>query len=331
MDAAGWTTAARIYNSAVASWAIAAAWEIGALDELEAAGVLDSDDYALSNGLNPPATLAMFRALSSAGVVHRDGTKITPTDSFQELRQTASLFHWLVRGSAELFRQMPSVLREENRVGDFYRRDPAAIARACKDISTFCYDPWFWRAMDGLDFDVRAVADLGCGSGERLVQILRRYPAARGIGVDIAAESLAVAAQDAAAAGLADRLTFTVGDMLELAPRPEYAEVDVLTCFMAGHDFWPREQAVRALARLREVFPNVRRFLIGDATRSVDVPDTELRVFTLGFEVGHDLMGDFLPTARDWESVFEPAGWRLRHTHRIDMVANEVIFELDRI
>jgi hypothetical protein len=28
-------TAATIYNSAVAAWAIAAAWEIGALDELQ--------------------------------------------------------------------------------------------------------------------------------------------------------------------------------------------------------------------------------------------------------------------------------------------------------
>ena len=329
-DAGSWTTSAQIYNSTVAAWAISAAWELGALDELRDNGVLDSDEFAARNELDPPSTLGLFRALSSVGIVQREDTKIVPTESFDEIYQTRSLFHWLVRGSGELFRQMPSVLRTANRTGEFYRRDPAAIAYACREISTFCYDPWFWSAIDGLGFEFTVAADLGCGSGERLKQILRRFPHTRGLGIDIAPESLRVAAAEAAAEGLADRLSFVEADMLAMAPRPEFEEVEVLTCFMAGHDFWPREQCVATLARLRELFPNVRRFLIGDATRSVDVPDSQMRVFMLGFEVAHDMMGTFIPTQADWESVFEPGGWRLHRKHTIDMVANEVIYELER-
>lgn len=330
IDAGAWTEAARIYNSAVAAWAIGAAWELGALDELHENGVLDAEEFAARQELDAPATLAMFRALSAAGVVRREENKVTPTDTFPEIYQTRSLFHWLVRGSAELFRQMPSVLQRKNRVGQFYQRDAAAIAVACREISTFCYDPWFYAALDDLDFDLRQVTDLGCGSGERLQQILRRYPAAKGLGIDIAPAAVRVAEQSAAEAGLTDRLSFVEADMLSMAPRPEFAEVELLTCFMAGHDFWPREQCVATLSRLRDLFPNARRFLLGDATRTVGVPDQELRVFTLGFEVAHDLMGDFLPTAQDWESVFEEGGWRLRRKHSIDMVASEVIFELER-
>ncbi|GIJ29219.1 hypothetical protein Vqi01_43810 [Micromonospora qiuiae] len=328
-DAGAWTSAARIYNSTVAAWAIAAAWELGALDELREKGALDSGEFAAAHDLDATGTLAMFRALAAMDVVRRDGTRVSAGGVFDEIYQSRSLFHWLVRGSAELFRQMPEVLRNGNRNGQFYQRDSAAIARACREISVFCYDPWFWAAVEGLDFDVRAVADLGCGSGERLQQVLCRYPEARGVGVDIAPEALKAAEEDATQAGLGHRMTFVEADMLRMDARPEFADVELLTLFMAGHDLWPRERCVPALRRLRELFPNVRRFLLGDATRSVGVAEQEMPVFMLGFEVAHDLMGTFIPTTADWESVFTEGGWRLRHKHAIDMVANEVIFELE--
>ncbi|MEU3711047.1 class I SAM-dependent methyltransferase [Streptomyces catenulae] len=328
-DAGSWTTAARIYNSTVAAWAISAAWELGALDELHDRGFLDTAEFAARHDLDPAATLGMFRGLTSVGIVHRDGTRITPAEPFAEIHRTRSLFHWLVRGNGELFQQMPSVLRNENRFGSFYRRDAVAISRACKEISAFCYDPWFWPAVDGLGFVPQVTADLGCGSGERLMQILRRHPGTRAVGIDIAGESLKVAEADAVEAGLATRISFVEADMLTMEPRPEFAEVELLTCFMAGHDFWPREQCVATLTRLRRLFPRVRRFLLGDATRSVGVADQDTRVFTLGFEVAHDLMDTFMPTVGDWESVFAEGGWDLRRKHTIDMVANEVIFELE--
>ncbi|MGH3566778.1 MAG: hypothetical protein ACRDRH_12245 [Pseudonocardia sp.] len=161
--------AAYIYNSAVAASAISAAWELGALDELNERGALDAHEFATSRRLDVPSTVGMFRALAAVDVVERDNTKVVPAVNFAEVYRTRSFFHWLTRGSAELFRQMPTVLRTENRFGDFYQRDPVAIALACREINTFCYDPWFWEAVDGLDFDFTVVADLGCGSGERVM------------------------------------------------------------------------------------------------------------------------------------------------------------------
>ncbi|WP_445282558.1 methyltransferase domain-containing protein [Streptomyces sp. DSM 118148] len=318
---------ASIYNSAVAAWAIAAAWEIGALDELHRARTLDTADFAARAGLDPLSTTGLFRALASVGLVRRDGAVVHTLDGFDDMYRNKSFFHWLTRGSAELFRQMPAVLRTENRTGDYYHRDAAAIAYACREIDQITYAPTFWAAMDRVDFPFSRVADLGCGSGARLMQILDRHPGATGVGVDIAQPSLDVARKEAAEAGFADRAEFVHGDVLRLQPRPEYADIELLTCFMMGHDFWPRENCVATLRRLREVFPAARRLLIGDATRTA-LPDTELPVFTLGFELGHDLMGTFLPTVDDWESVFEEGGWKLVRTNRIDITVGEVIFEL---
>ena len=323
--------AAQIYNSAVAAWAIAAAWELGALDELEENGVIDSEEFSARHRLDAPSTLGMFRALAAVGVVQRDNTKVVKSEKFDEVYRARSFFHWLTRGSAELFRRMPEVVRTENRHGEFYRRDPAAIAFACREINTLCYDSWFWSSIEGLDFDFRVVADLGCGSGERLMDILRRYPRARGVGIDIAADSLEVAREDAVSRGLDGRLTFVEADVLAMEKRPEFDEVELLTCFMMGHDFWPRQQCIDTLARLRELFPNVRRLLIGDATRTVGIPDKDLPVFTLGFEFAHDMMGTFIPTVADWESTFEEAGWHLRRKHSIDLLVGEQIFELEHL
>jgi SAM-dependent methyltransferase len=326
---AGRGTAASIYNSAVAAWAIAAAWEIGALEELHRSRTLDAESFAARLGLDPAATVGLFRALASVGVVHRRGPVVVAAGAFDEVYRYKSFFHWLSRGSAELFRQMPSVLVSENRVGQFYQRDTAAIARACREIDELCFAPTFWDAMGRLDFEPRNVIDLGCGSGGRLLDILARYPRARGIGVDIARPALIAAQADALAAGAVDRVVFVEADVLDLEERPEFADVELITCFMMGHDFWPRENCLTALRRFRKIFPSVRRFVLGDATRTAGIPDTDLPVFTLGFELGHDLMGAFLPTVADWESVFEESGWKLVRTSRIDMTVGEVVFELE--
>jgi SAM-dependent methyltransferase len=320
--------AAFIYNSAVAAWAIGAAWEVGALDELNTLKKLDSDEFAERNGLDRLSTLGMFRALASVEIVRRHDTTVIVADRFDDVYRNKSFFHWLSRGSAELFRRMPSVLVEANRVGEYYERDAAAIAYACREISSFCYDPTFWEAMDRAGSGFSVVADLGCGSGGRVMDVLRRFPGTRGIGVDIAEPSLEVARREAGEAGLGERTEFLRADVLNLEPRPEYADVEVLTCFMMGHDFWPRENCIATLRRLRELFPSVRRFLLGDATRTVGVADTDLPVFTLGFELGHDLMGTFIPTLADWDSVFDQSGWKLLRTNQIDIAVGEVIFEL---
>ena len=326
---AGRGAAANIYNSAVAAWAIAAAWEIGALDELHRSRMLDAESFAARRGLDPASTVGLFRALASVGVVRRRGPVVVIAGAFDEVYRYKSFFHWLSRGSAELFRQMPSVLVSENRVGQFYQRDAAAIAYACREIDELCYAPTFWNAMGRLDFDVSHVADLGCGSGGRVLDVLARYPRARGVGIDIARPALDAARAGSSATGMSARVTFIEADVLELQERRELADVELITCFMMGHDFWPRENCVAAFRRFRKVFPCARRLLLGDATRTVQASDSDLPVFTLGFELGHDLMGVFLPTVADWESVFDEAGWKLVRTNRIDMTVGEVVFELE--
>jgi hypothetical protein len=252
-------------------------------------------------------------------------------ENFEKLNESRSLFHWLSRGSGELFRQMPFVMRTRNRHGSFFHRDAAAISFACKEANDRFFAPTFWEAMAGLDFDFTVVADLGSGSGDRLAQIVQRYPGTRGVGIDIAPAAIDFARSAIAEAGLSEKISFVTDDIRFATPRPEYQDVELLTCFMMGHDFWPREQCVTSLRRLRDAFPNARRLLLGDTARTVGVPDDDYPVFSLGFEVGHDLMGVYLPTLDEWEGVFEEGGWRLAGKRLFHLPSSGFVFELDRL
>lgn len=59
--------------------------------------------------------------------------------------------------------------------------------------------------------------DLGCGNGWYLRALVRHLPGLRGHGVDGFAENIDQAIRLAAAEGVADRLTFTAGDLHDLA------------------------------------------------------------------------------------------------------------------
>jgi SAM-dependent methyltransferase len=220
-------------------------------------------------------------------------------------------------------------MRNERRVGSFYRRDAVAISFACRDINLRSFDPVFWEATESLDFAFTTIADLGCGSGGRLAQLATRYPGIRGVGVDISADALRDAAAFVSAAGFDGQFDFIRADARAIEPDPRFADVEVLTCFMMGHDFWPRDECVAVLRRLRRTFPGVRRFLLGDATRMPGVAEHELPIFTLGFEVGHDLMDVYLPTLEEWDGVFAEAGWHCVRRHLITTLTRSVVFELE--
>ncbi|KAI9168035.1 Phenylpyruvate C(3)-methyltransferase [Paramyrothecium foliicola] len=320
---------AHIFNSAIASPAIAAAWELGFLDALVKQQEVSIEKYAAQNNLDLPSLRGLASALAIVDVVKRDADTVTAGVHFDEAYRNKSLFHWLSLGSGTLFARMQHVIRNENRTGSFYSRDSAAIAYACREANVEFFDPIFWKAMGEIDYKVNSVVDLGCGSGERLMQILERYPGATGIGVDIAEGALKFASAEATRRGFNDRLTFIQGDARAPEYREEFSKVDLLTSFLMGHDFWPRENCIATLKSLRTAFPNVRRFLLCDTARilleSTDKSDTsrsryavtedDVPTFTLGFEFGHALMDTFIPTVEDWEGVFEEAGWRCRKSH----------------
>lgn len=89
------------------------------------------------------------------------------------------------------------------------------------------------------------VADVGCGLGWSSIGMATGYPAARVTAFDVDAPSIEQARRNALAAGVADRVTFSLADVGELTEAGEY---DLVTAFECVHDL-PDPVAVLAAMR----------------------------------------------------------------------------------
>lgn len=88
------------------------------------------------------------------------------------------------------------------------------------------------------------VLDLGCGLGASSITLARAYPRAQVLGVDLDQASITEAHAAAAKAGVADRVTFAVGDATHITAQ---APFELVTIFEALHDLGDPVGALRAV------------------------------------------------------------------------------------
>lgn len=91
-------------------------------------------------------------------------------------------------------------------------------------------------ALEGMEARLRAgarVADIGCGHGAALIMMAEAFPQARFVGFDYHGPSVEHARAAAAAAGVADRVTFEQASAKDFSSD---APFDLITVFDALHD-----------------------------------------------------------------------------------------------
>jgi SAM-dependent methyltransferase len=102
--------------------------------------------------------------------------------------------------------------------------------------------------------------DVGCGAGWSSIGVALAYPSAEVLGVDIDEPSIELARRNAAAYGVADRVTFVVADVAQLGPSA-VGPVDVILAFECLHDMG---RPVEALASMKELAGKTGTVLIVD-------------------------------------------------------------------
>ncbi len=319
--------AATLFNSALAATAIAALFEVGFFDEIASKTPVSLADFCRTRDAHLPSVRSLLYVLNCFDIIRvaADEDSVSPGALFSEVDRNKGYFLWLVGGYGTMLQSLGARLENRNREGDLMQRDGRRIAMSGRDYGAHFVDRHFLEMLDEVPCNV--VADLGCGSGERLMKLARSRPGMRGFGLDLNEGAVNLAQTAVAEAGLADRLTVLHDNVGNLKPRKEFEEVELIFCFFMGHDLWPREECLKSLQQIRAVFPNVKRFLLSDTYRS-DLPAApDVPIFTLGFELTHAVMGQYIPSVAEWIDLFADAGWNCVARRDLDIPFSS-IFDL---
>ena len=157
-----------------------------------------------------------------------------------------------------------------------------------------------WVLRDFPEHAAWSVLDLGVGSGAIILSILAERPAARGLGVDVSEEALAVARENAANLGLGGRLALLRGDWTAglgeatfdlVVSNPPYIAshvIDTLEPEVRDHE--PRialEGGADGLLHYRRLAPEILRVLKPGGRFAVEIGyDQKTAVETLFREAG---------------------------------------------
>lgn len=318
---------AAIFNATIAASALAAAFEIGLLEEIRQRHPVRIEDYCGTNDLDVPSVRAMLCALQGSGIVRLDTeqTMARPGDLFEQAYADKGYFSWLTGGYGQMLQNLGAMIHNPQRRGDFAGRNGKRIAAAGRDYGAQFVETHFEQMLGETPFSV--AADIGCGSADRLIRLAKSRPEFRGVGIEVNRGAAELARGAIRAAGVQDRVHVLESDIQSLEPTPECGEVEVMFSFFMGHDLWPREACLASLDRLKTLFPRAQRFLLCDTYRSGVVGNGDVPIFTLGFELTHAVMGHYVPARQEWLDLFAASKWTCVGERAID-IPYSCIFDL---
>jgi O-methyltransferase domain/Dimerisation domain len=300
--------------------AIHAAVRLG-LPDLMAKEVRTADEIAAEAGCDADAVFRLLRALASLGLcVHAGDRRFEITPLGETLRADApnsmrAMVLHMSEMMAELWTHLPDCVRTGktarrllSRGEDFgfLEADPQAAAEFNSAMAQNT------RAIAGAvvaayDFSaIHRLIDVGGGYGPLLLTILKANPKMRGVVLDLehAAEG---ARREIAAAGLADRCEFGVGDFFKEVP----AGADAYILKSIIHD-WDDERAIAILRNCRRAAASGAKVLLVELVvpeqMGTSPQDQATAMLDLNMLVGP---GGRERTEAEFRRIFEAAGLRL--------------------
>lgn len=150
-----------------------------------------------------------------------------------------------------------------------------------------------------------SILEVGCGTGNLLVQIAKSFPSARVVGIDIDADSIAIARRRIAEANLGERLEARHGSLADLPAGSFDVAVMVEVLHEIGQDIRPAvvKDATRALG-------SGGWMVIVDETYPSNHDEARRPEFKFPLHTGFEelLWGNVIPTRAEQESLLKNAG-----------------------
>lgn len=320
-------TASSIYNSYIGSYVIFALYETGILSLFDQEEIVDINSVDTDSKTNKAF---LFNIASDLGFLTIEKQKAQLTDLGKDILENVGFFLWAIGGYSKLLQAAPDILSSKphqlkNLVyGDY-------VALGSYECGQRLMNNILKETMSDLSYNV--IADLGCGNAGRLINFVNAKTGAKGIGLDINADAIALAKTKVENAGLTESISLHCENIFNSLTNESkvFEEVDVVTNFMVFHDILNMEEIHDDIFYYFEkTFPNAEYYLIADTVKGDEYESSSLPIFSLGFEFIHKLMNVRLFPLEYYLDFFEKSGLSLEAIKPFG-VPNTYIFLLKKI
>lgn len=262
-DSQAWMEAIRGSNVVPLVKALDLAHALLALDETGmAARLVASEAVPLAElvvGLDAELAGHFLRYMEMREIVKLDEDRVRLTEAGRKLLETTgpiTTLRFYLRGYGEVIAATSDLLRGVRTYGKEVVREGAAVGGASAETSRRLANHLIYRRLESIG--ARCVIDVGCGGGAFLIDLCRRDPEIRGIGLDISEPAIEAARREVEREGLASRIQLVVGDGFhpETWPSP-CDEADVVVASQVLHEGTRRSQEP-TLATLRRFAERLR-------------------------------------------------------------------------
>ncbi|MBT3161263.1 tRNA (adenine(22)-N(1))-methyltransferase TrmK [Streptomyces sp. CHA1] len=313
---------AELLNGFIGTYVLYSLIRTGVLDLLydepgaEQGGAVPVARLAAATGTDPEVLVPLLGSADRIGLVAHDPDRAVAslTARGRHAYRVRGYFTATVGGFGDVFRSLDSLALGRDSFENGTLQDGHLTALGCAQNWTF-QKPLFDEATADLEFS--HVADIGCGAATRLIHLVESRPGTTGIGIDMNTEACQLARQNVKRAGLDDRITIVQADMLDIVTNPEaypqVAEADLVTSYFILHHFVGGETGGRPfLTAFREAFPAARHVVVADGfTEEQGERAPVSPLFTLAYELFHDVMGIGLQTHAAQRRHFTDAGFTI--------------------
>lgn len=203
-------------------------------------------------------------------------------------------------------------LHKKKEYGKDFIRDGKLVAESSVLTGRSNY-PWVAKKFSDLKVDT--VVDLGCGSGDIIIDFCKRHHSYKGIGIDISKGAVDLARRNVKKNHLTKRIDIILGDMLNptsySSKIKSKGEKLAFNSIMALHEFLidGRQAVIKVLKKMKKAFPG-SYFILGEYKKCSDKEFNEMPIYEKMHmlfyqEIIHRLTDQRLASLEEWKKIFK--------------------------
>lgn len=297
--------------------------------------VLDPDAVAEQRGLSPRITRGLIEYLTRREYFESAGDgrfRLAPLGKELIAGKFLGNFVFMIGGYGKVLASAGELLTGKIEYGKDLRRNGHFVALGSQLQGQHPRYNSFSTVLETVRASMQpaSILDIGCGSADFLIRLVKSCDAKAGIGIDLDHASCELARSNVASANLSSSIRILDGNAcapVEVDPSLE-GSVDLVTAMFIIHEFFkPGSRrvidALRGIARVLR--PGTGRLLIMD--KQTDVLDRgDAPPYFCEFKLVHDLTNQTLVDNATWKQTLHEAGLELTEEKILSPLSGTVQF-----